>query len=236
MKPTATTAAPTAVPMLAPAPSAPVVAAPTVLEVGVVHPWVVLSQRRLNTLGYGPVEADGRYGPATQAAVVRFEQGNTTTVDGRLEVSERLLLLSSAAQVYVDPAPPLLVGAPAAPALPPVKLPLPGGPLATAATARANVNCQVIGAEFLSQGAEPEVADTFAYVIAPRESGCWPQMVNSATDLSYSRLGLNFLGSMPTYWGNLCGVTDYRATAELSVDVRCGLAAYRALGWKPWSM
>ena len=85
------------------------------------------------------------------------------------------------------------------------------------------------------QGAEAAVADQFAYVIAPRESGCVAQLVMTSTDLSYSRLGLNFIGAMPTYWGRLCGVTDYHATAELTVDVRCGLAAYRALGWKPWS-
>ena len=73
-------------------------------------------------------------------------------------------------------------------------------------------------------------------MIAPRESGCVPQEVNNATDLSFSRIGLNFKGSMPMYWGNLCGVTDYRLTADLIVDVRCGLAAYRALGWKPWAV
>ena len=141
---------------------------------------------------------------------------------------------------------------PAGEALPPVLLPVPAPPspaeapaklgppatdpgLATPVTARGNANCQGIEAEFLRQGAEADVADQFAYVIAPRESGCIPQLVSTGTDLSYSRLGLNFIGVMPTYWGRLCGVTDYHATAELSVDVRCGLAAYRALGWKPWS-
>ena len=132
---------------------------------------------------------------------------------------------------------PLPVLAAPAPAAPPDRLypPASDDGVASPATARSNANCQAIEAEFLHQGAEAGVADQFAYVIAPRESGCIPQLVSTSTDLSYSRLGLNFIGVMPTYWGRLCGVTDYHATAELSVDVRCGLAAYRALGWKPWS-
>lgn len=205
------------------------------LERGLVHQWVVYSQRRLNTLGYGPLEVDGRFGPATQAAVVRFEQTNTTVVDGRLEADERLLLLSNDA-LAAEPVP-QPVPATTTPALPPEKLVVPPSDdgLATAETARTNGNCQAIEAEFVRQGAEPEVADQFAYVIAPRESGCIAQHVSTATDLSYSRLGLNFIGVMPRYWGPLCGVTDYRETAELSVDVRCGLAAYRVLGWKPWT-
>ena len=144
-----------------------------------------------------------------------------------------------ATTVAADALPPVLLPVPAAPspAEAPAKLgPPPADPgLATPVTARGNANCQGIEAEFLRQGAEADVADQFAYVIAPRESGCVPQLVSTGTDLSYSRLGLNFIGVMPTYWGRLCGVTDYHATADLSVDVRCGLAAYRALGWRPWS-
>lgn len=224
-------------PVTAAAPSTEPAAAtgPPVLERGVVHEWVVYSQRRLNTLGYGPIDADGRFGPATQAAVVRFEQANTTVVDGRLEADERLLLLSNDA-LAAEPVP-QPVPATTTPTLPAEKLVAPPSDdgLATAETARTNGNCQAIEAEFVRQGAEPDVADQFAYVIAPRESGCVAQHVSTATDLSYSRLGLNFIGVMPRYWGPLCGVTDYRETAELSVDVRCGLAAYRALGWKPWT-
>jgi hypothetical protein len=208
-----------------------------VLELGVVHPWVGLSQRRLNSLGYGDLDVDHRFGPATRAAVVRFERAHATATDGRLVASERLLLLSSDAQPFDPPsvvAQPMPVPVAAVAPRPPAKLPV-AGP-ATAATARSNANCIAIAAEFTRQGADPAVADHFAYVIAPRESGCVPQEVNNATDLSFSRIGLNFKGSMPVYWGRLCGVTDYRATAEISVDVRCGLAAYRALGWKPWEL
>ena len=221
------------------------------LELGVVHPWVGFSQSRLNSLGYGALDVDQRFGPATQAAVVRFEQVNATTVDGRLEANERLLLLSNNALANEAPTPAVpqpISGPPPPPAVPPAKLtpppppapppppPPPVDPLATPATARTNGNCQAIAAEFVRQGAELPVAEEFAYVIAPRESGCVPQEVNNATDLSFSRIGLNFRGSMPMYWGNLCGVTDYRLTADLTVDVRCGLAAYRALGWKPWAV
>jgi peptidoglycan hydrolase-like protein with peptidoglycan-binding domain len=232
---------------------------PDVLEFGMVHSWVLWSQQRLNALGYGQLETDGRFGPATRAAVSRFEQVNQIAADGRLQPDERLLLFSNGARPNV--AAPAATAAPAAPAAPapapvqgpvpvaappvpvaanppgpPTRLPAAGAGVATPATARGNANCQAISAEFVRQGAELPVAEEFAYVIAPRESGCVPQLVSNATDLSYSRIGLNFIGEMPRYWGALCGVTDYHATAELSVDVKCGLAAYRALGWKPWAV
>jgi peptidoglycan hydrolase-like protein with peptidoglycan-binding domain len=237
---------------------------PDVLEFGMVHSWVLWSQQRLNALGYGQLETDGRFGPATRAAVSQFEQVNQVAVDGRLQPDERLLLFSNGARpnvaapaaaaapaAPVAPAPaapapapvqgPVPVAAPPVPVAanppgPPTRLPVAGAGLATPATARGNANCQAISAEFVRQGAELPVAEEFAYVIAPRESGCVPQLVSNATDLSYSRIGLNFIGEMPRYWGALCGVTDYHATAELSVDVKCGLAAYRALGWKPWAV
>jgi peptidoglycan hydrolase-like protein with peptidoglycan-binding domain len=218
-----------------------------------VHPWVGYSQTRLRALGYGDLDVDQRFGPATRAAVVRFEQVNKTEVDGRLEADERLLLLSNDAIANtavpqpvsgaVTPAkapaklvPPTTPPPPPAPAPAPAPTPSPAGGFATPATARTNANCQAIAAEFVRQGAPAPVAEEFAYMIAPRESGCVPQEVNNSTDLSYSRIGLNFKGNMPRYWGNLCGVTDYRLTADLVIDVKCGLAAYNALGWKPWAV
>ena len=140
----------------------------------------------------------------------------------------------------------------AAEALPPVPLPVPAAPtpaeppdearpaagdpgLATPVTARGNANCQGIEAEFLRQGAEADVADQFAYVIAPRESGCVPQLVSTGTDLSYSRLGLNFIGVMPTYWG---GSAASPTTTPPPTSASTSAAAWprtRALGWKPWS-
>ncbi len=158
------------------------------LELGVVHPWVGFSQSRLNSLGYGDLDVDQRFGPATQAAVVRFEQVNATTVDGRLEADERLLLLSHSALANEAPAPRYPSRSPdhhrrlryprpssrtathrhrhRHPTPPPP--PPPVGPLATPATARTNGNCQAIAAEFVRQGAELAVAEEFAYVIAPR--------------------------------------------------------------------
>ena len=188
--------APAASPAASPAATPPATAAPppAVLELGVVHPWVGFSQSRLNSLGYGALDVDQRFGPATQAAVVRFEQVNATTVDGRLEANERLLLLSHNALANDAPTPAVpqpISGPPPPPAVPPAKLTPPPpptttaataaavDPLATPATARTNGNCQAIAAEFVRQGAELAVAEEFAYVIAPRESGCVPQEVNN---------------------------------------------------------
>ena len=75
--------------------------------------------------------------------------------------------------------------------------------------------------------------------ISARESGCAPGgvHVNNRTDLSTSRFGLNFKGSMPAYWQQLCGVSDYRAPgASVSVDVACAAAAYRRSGLSPWAV
>jgi len=73
--------------------------------------------------------------------------------------------------------------------------------------------------------------------ISARESGCAVGGVRVATrtDLSTSRFGLNFRGSMPRYWSSLCGVSDWRAPgASVSTDVRCAAAAYHRMGLRPW--
>lgn len=78
--------------------------------------------------------------------------------------------------------------------------------------------------------------DTFM-AISARESGCAVNgvRVNNSTDLSTSRFGLNFKGSMPEVWGNLCGITDWTAPGrEVRVDVYCTAQAFKALGLKPW--
>ena len=79
-----------------------------------------------------------------------------------------------------EPVPQPVLGLPS-PAQPPTRLeppppdPPPADPgLATPGTARTNANCLAIEAEFLVQGAEPAVADQFAYVIAPRSQAASP--------------------------------------------------------------
>jgi len=78
--------------------------------------------------------------------------------------------------------------------------------------------------------------DTFM-AISARESGCAVDgvRVNNRTDLSTSRWGLNFKGSMPRYWLDLCGISDWTAPGrEVRVDVYCTAQAFAALGMKPW--
>jgi len=80
--------------------------------------------------------------------------------------------------------------------------------------------------------------DTFM-AISARESGCAVNGVHAvnSTDLSTSRFGLNFRGSMPRFWGSLCGVTDWTAPGrDVSLDVACTAAAYRASGLRPWAV
>lgn len=54
---------------------------PTVLKEGCHGDTVEILQLRLTQLGY-PLKADGNFGPATKAAVVKFQQKNKITVDG----------------------------------------------------------------------------------------------------------------------------------------------------------
>jgi hypothetical protein len=94
--------------------------------------------------------------------------------------------------------------------------------------------CLQVIAEMWRQGAPRAVGIRFGR-IAWRESGCVAQHVIDRDDKSYSRFGLNFKGAMPAYWRRVCGVSNYRATANLRTDVKCALAAYRNAGWRPWS-
>lgn len=73
--------------------------------------------------------------------------------------------------------------------------------------------------------------------ISARESGCARNGVHVAnrTDLSTSRFGLNFRGSMPRYWSQLCGVSNWTVPgASVSADVKCAAAAYHHMGLRPW--
>jgi len=107
--------------------------------------------------------------------------------------------------------------------------------LATPAHAATRSNCAAIVSEFRRQGASPAVAARFGQ-IAWRESGCSLQCVFDRDDHSCSRLGINMIGKMPRYWGRLCGATSVQATKNMSTDVRCALAAYRAMGFRPWRL
>lgn len=75
----------------------------------------------------------------------------------------------------------------------------------------------------------------FVYISA-RESGCARNGVTVAnrTDLSSSRFGLNFRGSMPRYWRSVCGVSNWRALRNVSLDLRCTKGAYARSGLRPW--
>lgn len=72
--------------------------------------------------------------------------------------------------------------------------------------------------------------------ISWRESGCAfrAPCVRTATDLSCSRFGLNFAGSMPRYWRALCGARSHLDTRWFAVDMTCARKAYERLGLAPW--
>lgn len=96
--------------------------------------------------------------------------------------------------------------------------------------------CDGIYDAFIAQGASDGVARRFAYVIAPRESGCSPQYVHDHDDWSYSRFGLNGLtAALRSNWASWCGADVRSDTANLYVDVKCALAAYHRMGWSPWA-
>lgn len=97
-------------------------------------------------------------------------------------------------------------------------------------------SCGGIYDEMRRQGASSGVASNFAYHIAPRESGCTPQLVHDGDDWSYSRFGLNGLtAGLRSTWQRWCGADVRWDTRILSTDVRCALAAYSHMGWQPWS-
>jgi hypothetical protein len=74
-------------------PTRPRVVEPTVtLKPGAKGAQVKLLQRALATLGYRPGKVDGRYGPATQRAVIRFQQAEGLTADGIFGAKTKLAL------------------------------------------------------------------------------------------------------------------------------------------------
>ena len=116
--------------------------------------------------------------------------------------------------------------------VPAVRQPHPAPP----APVEAPGNCAVIVAELARQGATPAVASRFG-AIAWRESGCYPRQVHDSDDWSYSRFGLNGLtAGLRAGWRRLCDADVRWDTRVLSVDVKCALAAFAELGWRPWSL
>jgi hypothetical protein len=105
---------------------------------------------------------------------------------------------------------------------------------ATRATAREHAGCQRIYKSYRNVGAGHQTAQWFAFWIAPRESGCVPQYVHNRTDWSYSVVGLNGLTpGLRAGWRRLCG-RDVRTWQGYEADAKCALAAYRAMGTRPW--
>ena len=64
----------------------------TTLKPGATGAQVKLLQHALATLGYRPGKIDGRYGPATQRAVIRFQQAEGLTADGIFGAKTKLAL------------------------------------------------------------------------------------------------------------------------------------------------
>ncbi|MBQ2953577.1 MAG: peptidoglycan-binding protein [Clostridia bacterium] len=76
-------------------------AAPTrapVLRTGSTGTQVVTLQTRLIELGYLTGQADGQFGPATEAAVIRFQQQHGLDADGKVGAATSELLYSDAAR------------------------------------------------------------------------------------------------------------------------------------------
>jgi hypothetical protein len=74
-------------------PTRPRIVQPTVtLKPGATGAQVKLLQHALATLGYRPGKVDGRYGPATQRAVIRFQQAEGLTADGIFGAKTKLAL------------------------------------------------------------------------------------------------------------------------------------------------
>ena len=65
----------------------------TTLKPGQTGAQVRALQRALTTLGYRPGKIDGRYGPATQRAVIRFQQAEGLTADGVFGTKTKRALL-----------------------------------------------------------------------------------------------------------------------------------------------
>lgn len=87
-----------------PDPNAPT--RPPVLRTGSTGDQVVALQTRLIELGYLTGAADGQFGPATEAAVLRFQQQHGLDADGRVGAATSEVLYSDAARpMAVTPTP-----------------------------------------------------------------------------------------------------------------------------------
>jgi Putative peptidoglycan binding domain len=64
----------------------------TTLKPGATGAQVKLLQHALATLGYRPGKIDGRYGPATQRAMIRFQQAEGLKADGIFGAKTKLAL------------------------------------------------------------------------------------------------------------------------------------------------
>lgn len=103
-------------------------------------------------------------------------------------------------------------------------------------TTVARAGCDGVYDEFIRQGSSDAVATRFAYVIAPRESGCHPRQVHDSDDWSYSRVGLNGITqSLRDYWRRACDADVRWDTRILAKDVECARKAQADIGWSPWA-
>ena len=95
--------------------------------------------------------------------------------------------------------------------------------------------CGPIYTEARAQGASDDVAYRLT-LIGWRESGCTVVYVDDSDDLAASRLGINFrTAALARGWGAWCDAWTRWATVDLTVDIRCALAAYAHEGWRPWT-
>lgn len=181
----------------------------------------------------GPV--DGYFGPVTRAAVAQYQAAHGLVVDGwvgsqtggSLEIWRAPAAKAKTTQRSTSQAAP--TGAPYRGSTGGVYLP------AYARTVLAQGRCNWLAPHLAAAGLP---VGTFM-AISARESGCAVNgvHVNNRTDLSTSRFGLNFKGSMPSHWAAICGVSDYRVPGvSVTIDAKCAAAAYHRSGLAPWAV